>query len=52
MSLFNQPFVNKYAVNNTIKEEKIKAVLVMSVTVNHELNLPLIMIQGNLELLS
>ncbi len=51
MSLQLLNLTDKYKMNHKIQEEKIKAVLAMAVTANHEINQPLMMIQGNLDLL-
>lgn len=51
LNLQIQMITEKYKFNHKIQEEKIKAVLAMSVTANHEINQPLMVIQGNLDLL-
>ena len=47
----HQLLMDRNNINNKINEEKIKAALAMSVTANHEINQPLMTIQGNLDLL-
>ena len=51
LTIQHQALLDKYDLNNRIKEEKIKAVLALSVTANHEINQPLMLIQGNIDLL-
>ena len=48
----HQQIIDRYTLDKKIKEEKIKAVLAMAVTANHEINQPLMQIQGNMELLN
>ncbi len=43
--------ITKFSNETNIQEEKIKAVIAMAVTANHEINQPLMLIQGNLDLL-
>ncbi len=51
LSMQHQLLMDRNNINNKINEEKIKAALAMSVTANHEINQPLMTIQGNLDLL-
>lgn len=46
-----QDMITRYTNESIIQEEKIKAVVAMAVTANHEINQPLMLIQGNLDLL-
>ncbi len=41
----------KYEFESQIKQERVNAALAMAVTANHEINQPLMIIQGNLEML-
>ncbi len=51
LTMQHQRTIVKLGMENTIKEEKIKAVLAMAVTANHEINQPLALVRGNLDLL-
>lgn len=51
LTLQHQALFDRFKLNNKIQEEKINAVIALSVTANHEINQPLMLIQGNLDLL-
>jgi len=52
LNLIHQQITDQFIVDKKIQEERIKAILAMSITVNHEINQPLMQIQGNLDMLS
>lgn len=51
LNIIHQIITDQFMIDKKIQEEKIKTILAMAITVNHEINQPLMQIQGNLEML-